>query len=197
LESAGWLTRGDRSGEALAFRWVDLDSREYRHHQDILRDLKGDLVRKGLQVHKTDIERLDQYQEDFQVVLIEFERLRTCPVCGQTTRQENFHPEGDGAFMCTCEQRNCAKWGLRKCGNCQDLFPFLDFGDIRELSQELQADWVDRYFGMDVLAAPCPSSNQVYLCPSCGTCGRDSTGYEQICVNCREYRTIINSEELK
>jgi len=190
FESASWLKRGERLGEALVVRWVDLQGREYRAHDDLISDWKGNLVRKGLQANKNEIDRINQYQQDFIEILSRMTHLRTCPVCGKVTRPENFHPDEQGAFSCTCEQRNCATWGLRRCGGCHQLFPFLDYGSVPNASEKLQADWVDLWYGMDILAVPCLTQGQTYLCPHCGSCGRGTQANSTQCQACREFRTI-------
>lgn len=188
---ANWLKVTSSNDEVNLLR--PALEREAQQLQELVRDLRGELVRQGQKANQLDINRLENFMNDLQEGEDKLRRLRICPVCGQELRIENFHQLDNDCFQCECAERDCgAVWGLRFCLNCNQHYPYLGFSNLPSLGTNVDPEWTDHLFGMDILATPCPSSSgvQTYICPFCGECGRQLGG-DQICVSCQAYRNPL------
>jgi hypothetical protein len=99
--------------------------------------------------------------------------LRTCPICG-IDADRKFEPRDGSTFQCGCPSPSCESvWGTRICGQCHERFPVLSFG-LRQATVTTGDD-LDRFFGNEVLAVPCPGlsqddAGQQFRCPWCAHC---------------------------
>jgi len=197
LEIADWLQQSSDPG-FLSVINIPKD-REIIRMNDTIRDIRGELVRQGQKVHQMDIDRVNNFFDSIQSAFKGITKIRTCPVCGKETRSENFHPGENDNFVCSCGEHDCeAIWGTRQCGNCGKSYPFLSVKNNSNNDGDLITDWVDRIYGMDILATPCPSesNSNAFICPFCGDCGRQRTT-DEICRQCRSFQVIDHSEGSK
>lgn len=197
LSYADWLQPSTDPGTLFVIHVPN--NRDFNRMQDVIRDLRGELVRQGQKVHQLDIDRIDCFIDSVELAFKNITKIRTCPVCGVETRLENFHPGEDHNFTCSCAERDCgAIWGIRQCGHCGKFYPFLGIVNNMKQDGDLNADWVDQVFGMDILATPCPSdsNSNAFICPFCGDCGRQRAT-DEICRQCQSFRKTVKMEDFK
>ena len=110
--------------------------------------------------------------DSIRVGLAALDRVAACPVCAAEGRQATatLTLRGASSFTCSCD---CgAEWGTAACGSCKAKVPFLRTISAETLRDEAQtgsgADWVDRVFGQDVLAAPHRGEPGRWRCQVCG-----------------------------
>ncbi len=104
--------------------------------------------------------------------LAALDRVAACPVCAAEGRRATatLTQRGASSFTCSCD---CgAEWGTAACGSCKAKVPLLRTISAEVLREEAEtgsgADWVDRVFGQDVLAAPHRGEPGRWRCQVCG-----------------------------
>ena len=101
-----------------------------------------------------------------------FSDLLACPLCGvkQSINDFNSRYSENKTFTCNCG--NCkAEWGLNSCANCKKLYPYIGLNAKINRNQS-DPGWVDKMFGMDLIASPCGRNGQrlFYRCTNCNYC---------------------------
>lgn len=128
-------------------------------------------------------QRLQEFSAGLEDAVGRVSQLLQCPVCHKRIDPRRAFTGSKGPhFRCRC--LDCgASWGTEICGLCRKSFPMLLPRVERWPEREARTPgWVDRFFGCDLLAIPCPnatSEDPSFICPSCGRCscgGCSATG---------------------
>jgi hypothetical protein len=186
LQQEDWILPDTSPGIAKVL--YNPDARQDRKHMERFRVIHGNVARLGAKAQQ-DLQRLGQYENQLSIAREQLNQLRVCPLCHKMARVEDFHVSEGDIFTCECRESSCqVTWGTRKCSSCQQAYPFLDFQKMDQPLDVSNPDWVDRYFGMDILAMPCPSTLHAFICPFCGSCGDRHAGDSATCQECSKVR---------
>lgn len=97
--------------------------------------------------------------------------LALCPVCG---RQMDVLPRGRG-FSSQC--RSCdTTVRLDDCSSCGESFLVLDRRRRPLPEKQVDASWMDGWAGGYLLATPCWSTPNFYICSTCAVCPKSLDG---------------------
>lgn len=100
------------------------------------------------------------------------EGLLTCPTFPNDHRATSTTVEfwNRTGYRARCGQ--CASiWGIRTCTSCESRYPFMLFeSDTMWAEAEREHTGSAEYFGMDLMAQPCPADRNVNVCPVCFAC---------------------------
>ena len=98
--------------------------------------------------------------------------LLACPLCNVRQPENNFNNRylDNKTFTCSCKNCN-VEWGLNSCSNCKSNYPFISLNATISEDQ-IKVGWVDKIFGMDLIASPCGSKGErmYYRCTNCNYC---------------------------
>ena len=189
-----WLKATQSKDSILVMRQAV--GKEKMQLEELVHDWRGELVRQGQKSHQQEIDRLNGFLDKVDSAEKKLRQLRICPVCKNEARIENFDLLDNECFKCECMVRDCgAVWGLQFCQSGNHRYPYLAIKSPLS-NLEKKADWVDREYGMDVLASPCPieNGNLTFICPICGDCSNQDE-QNMLCKDCQAFRKPINMEK--
>ena len=101
------------------------------------------------------VERLEDFEREFEKAHHKVVTLATCPACGE--EDADFEERENDCFAAHCKSNSCAsEWGLRHDPGTRSRIPvFLQHGaDLGARRTDGAPQWVDDVLGCDVLAIP-------------------------------------------
>ena len=121
-------------------------------------------------VHRKQI--LEKFRLRLEEIKNSYKPLLTCPLCNINQQENNFKSRYLGNKTFTCHCKNCnVEWGLNRCARCKSNFPFIQL-NAKINNDQTTVGWVDKMFGMDLIASPCGSKGErmYYRCTKCKYC---------------------------
>jgi hypothetical protein len=186
LENLRWIRPGTEMDFVVLVQ--SSEEKENSRFRSILSNWRNTLESQGKK-NQLEIERFDKLFEALDSAELIFQNLRTCPVCHKESRPQNFQSLDQECFKCHCDDCK-AEWGLRPCPLCKERYPYLGFSNAQLTpsfdDRDYDPEWVDKAYGMDVLATPCSlsGSRMSFICPFCRDCSGQNTQNET-CLGCK------------
>jgi hypothetical protein len=118
-------------------------------------------------------------EKNFEDALAKLQLNARCPICGAEGLWSIGYTDPD-CFRCLCKNCNI-EWGLNRCASCSKTYPFIQHEMVPREDLCSYPEWVDRIWGMDLLAVPCERNPRRFVCASCGQCG----GKDPECARCK------------
>lgn len=119
--------------------------------------------------NKARLTTLRRFQMELSSAVASVNNILRCPTCGKQADPRREFEGGPGhRFSCTCPECSTT-WGTVACPRCRGWIPTLLPASRSWIGQPRGPGWLDKFFGADVLAAPCVVSGEVgFVCQLCG-----------------------------